>query len=353
MKISELEKICKESAEIAQAKVKEMKSPEDIKIDWSEKVQEGLVKVKEQISTSDGGKAYVQKITYDAYRGRENMPLLYKELYTTQVNAAYPELITAKEMGPVQVVFLRVTEGGSVKFGTLKAGIESVVKFYTYAAGIEITQDMIEYNKTWEITDVAVAFGENYNKLLNHLHLSPIIGGSYTTTGGGLAGQKTAQEDEDAPVAQLIAWDTDLKKTLRNALQILPRGTWILANSADQFVLEEAIVTAFYGTTNNELTRIPTTVQRMLSPSKIIYYDGEEVRVGDKVYTYDGVTAGYAYLIVPKVQFQEKIKHDLRMEALSVNPRRLVQGGQVGVTRRATYYKLGGKYGAIKIDIAA
>lgn len=333
-------------------KVSEMKDPSDVKIDWDPRIASGEMKLKEQITTSDGGKTYVEKITYDAYRGREGVDLLYKDIFATDTNAAYPELITENEMGPVQVVFLKVTEGGSVKFGTLKSGEQRVVQFYTYAAGIEITQDMIEYNKTWEITDAAVAFGEAYNHLLNYLHLYPLISGTYTTTGGGLAAQKAAQEDVDDPTAQLIAWDTDLKTTLRNALQVLPQGTMMLANSADQYVIEEAIATAFYGT-DDRVTSVPTTVQRKLSPERIVYYDGETVKVGDMEYDYTGVTSGYAYLIAPKKQFKERIKHDLRLEALSASPRRLIAGGQVGVTRRATYYKLGGKYGAIKIDIAA
>jgi hypothetical protein len=54
-----------------------------------------------------------------------------------------------------------------------------VVSFVTYAAGIEYNEDIIEYNQTWKVTEVAIAFGEAYNKLLNHIHLYPIISGSY------------------------------------------------------------------------------------------------------------------------------------------------------------------------------
>jgi len=348
MEFDELEQSVSNAQEVAMQKVSEMTDSNDIKINWGKDLREGKTTLKESITTSDGGKDYVQKITYDAYRGRENVNLVYKNLYTTQIDATFPELITAKEMGPVQVVFLRVTEGGSVKFGTLKAGEEAVVRFYTYASGIEITDNMIEYNKTWEISDVAVAFGEAYNHLLNHLHMDPIINGTYTTTGGGLAAQKAAQEDADSPVAQLVAFDTDLETTLRNAMTILPKGSAVIANSADKFILEDAIFGSLY---SDNVT--PTVVQRSLSPEDFIYYDGETVKVGDKEYEYGGVASGFIYMLVPKRQLQEKIKHDLRLEALSAEPRRLIAGGQVGVTRRATYYKLGGKYGVIKVDIAA
>jgi hypothetical protein len=39
---------------------------------------------------------------------------------------------------------------------------------------------MIEFDRTWSIELQNQAFGRAYNALLNHLHLSPIIGGTYT-----------------------------------------------------------------------------------------------------------------------------------------------------------------------------
>lgn len=309
-------------------------------IEWGNVKETPLM---ETVGTSDGGKEFVEKVTYDIYRGRERVPLVYGRIYETIVDANYPRVLTEKNMGPVQVVFVKTLEFEGVKFGTIGPGEEKVVRFFTFAAGIEITEDMIEYNETWNITEVATAFGENYNKLLNHNHLDPIISGSYTTTGGGLAAQKAAQE---AGTAQLIAFDTDLETTLMNAITVLPRGTVILANSFDQNKIEAALAASMYQDNS------PTKLKRTITANDIIYYEGSEVEVGEKIYEYPGVTAGYIYLVVPQRQFKERVKHDLRLSTLDEEPRRLIAGGTVGRSRRAVYSALGGKYGAIKVDIA-
>lgn len=300
--------------------------------------------LQEMISTSEGGKEFVEKVTYDMYRGRERVPLLYTEFYETLTDPNYPRVIIDKTMGPVEVVFVKTLENENVRFGRIAPGEEKVVQFFTYAAGVEITEDMIEYNETWNMTEVSLAFGENYNKLLNHLHLSPIISASYTTSVGGLVGQRNAQNDG---TAQLVAWDTNLEKTLQNALQILPGGTKVLANSFDQNTIEAALFGSMYEDNS------PTRLKRSIKPDDIVYYDGDEVTVGDKVYEYEGVTAGYIYLVTPRAQYKERVKHDLRLSAVEENPRRLIAGGSVGRSRRAVYAANGGKRGTIKIDIAA
>lgn len=311
-------------------------------------VREGRVSIQEMIGTSDGSAEFLEKITFDLYQGREQVPLLYKGIYQERVDANFPKTMVAEEFGPVQVVFLEKFEGGEVKFGSLGPGTEKVVKFATYAAGVEYDEDIVEYNQTWRVSEIGVAFGEAYNKLLNHLHLSPIISGSYTTTGGGLAAQKAKQEADTSPAAQLIAFATDVKTTLSNAIQVLPNGTTLIANSADKILLENAIL----GDILSDLTT-PGVVKRTLSPDRIIYYDGATVKVGGKTYTYTGVTAGFCYLIVPKTQFVEYIKHDLRVDSGDGDLSRLILAQVVGRARRAVFAALTGKNGAVKIDIYA
>lgn len=314
-------------------------------LDWSEEVKSGRVTVKEMIGTDDGAREFIEKTTYDLYSGRDNIPLLYKEIYTTIEDSNLPKTLTEEEFGPVQVVFLEKFEGGEIKFGSLGPGVSKAVTLQTYAAGIEISEDMIEWNQTWRMSEVSVAFGEAYNKLLNHLHLSPIISGSYVTTGGGLAAQKVAQEDGTS--AQLIAYDTDLPTTLRNALQVLPRGTKLLINSADRYVLEDAIASSMYADTS------PSLVKRRLSSADIIEYDGDSVVVGGKEYEYAGVTSGFAYLIAPKKNFREYIKHGLRVDSGDGDLSRLIMTQMVGRSRRGVLASIADKFGAIKIDIAA
>lgn len=341
--MNNLKTVAEQAPNLATKIISEMKSGERQKgLDWADDVKSGKVTIKEMIGTDDGSREFIEKVTYDLYTGREAVPLLYKELYSTRSDSNFPQTMTAKEFGPVQVVFLQKYEGGEVKFGTLAPGEEKVVNFVTWAAGIEYDEDILEYNQTWRLSDIGMAFGEAYNKLLNHIHLYPIISASYTTTSGGLAAQKAAQE---AGTAQLVAYSTDLSTTLRNALQVLPRGTRLLINSADRYRLEDAIAASMYADTS------PSVVKRALSANSFIEYDGDEIEVGGKTYTYPGVTQGEAYLVVPKRYFTEYIKHDLRVDSDDGDLSRLVLAQVVGRARRAVFASVGSKYGAIKVEL--
>lgn len=332
--------------------IQEMKSGNrNFGVEWGEDIVAGKVTIKEMIGTDDGSRDFIEKITFDLYQGREAHPLLYKDIYSTLTDANFPKLIEVEEFGPVQVVFLEKWEGGEIKFGAMGPGSLKSVSFHTYAAGIEYDEDMVEFNQTWRITEIGTAFGEAYNKLLNHLHLSAIISGSFITTGGGLAAQKLAQSGvegvADSGIAQLIAWNTDLSTTLTDAVRVLPAGSIILCNSFDRVALDTAIAGSIYPDFR------PTVMKSKLSGVTFIEYDGETVTVGGKTYTYTGVAAGFAYLLAPKKNFREYIKHDLRVDSNNGDLSRLIVSQVVGRTRRAVFAALGGKMGAVKIDITA
>lgn len=314
------------------------------KFEWSDEVVSGKKTIQEMIGTDDGAREFIEKITYDLYTGREAVPLIYPQLYQTISDRGLPETFTVKEFGPTQVVFLEKFEGGEVKFGALGAGPEKVVQMHTWAAGIEYNEDMVEYNQFWRLSEVGTAFGEAYNKLLNHLHLSPILLANYVATGSDLEDQKAAQK---AGTAQLIEFDTDLPTTLRNALSVLPNGTKLLVNSADQFLLEDAIASSMYADTT------PSVVKRRLSSGSFIVYEGDEIEVGGKTYSYPGVEAGEAYLIVPKRNFREYVKHDLRVTSGDGDLSRLIVEQIVGRTRRGVLNALGTKDGVVKIELTS
>lgn len=312
-------------------------------LDWSEEVKSGRNTVREMIGTDDGSREFIEKTTYDLYTGREEVPLIYRQFYTTINDRNLPKTLTEEEFGPVQVVFLEKFESGEVKFGALGPGVTKAVTLHTYAAGIEVSEDMLEWNQTWRMTEVGVAFGEAYNKLLNHLHLYPFVNGSYATTGANLGDQKEAQEDGTS--AQLIAYDTDLPTTLRNALQVLPRGSKLLINSSDRYMIEDAIASSMYADTT------PSLVKRRLSAEDLVEYDGDSVVVGGKEYTYTGVTSGEAYLIVPNRMFREYVKHGLRVDSGDGDLSRLIATQMVGRTRRGVLASIANKEGAVKVAL--
>jgi len=300
------------------------------------------VQVSEMLGTDSGTREFIEQVTYSAYSGREAVPLLYGSIYRTISDANLPQTLTEKEFGPLQAVFLQFWEGGEVKFGALSPGTEKTVSINTWTTGMEYNEDIVEFNQTWRVAEIATAFGEAYNKLLNHLHLGPIVSASFTTTGGGLAAQKTAQEDG---TAQEIAFDTDIETTLSNALQVFPNGSLLLHNTFDAQRIEEAVASAIYtdGSAN--------VVKRAFGSMPKIAYDGDSVTVRKIDYTYPGVAVGEAYLLVPKRQFVEYEKHGLRVDSNDGDLTRLVLAQVVGRTRRGVFAALGGKYGVIKINL--
>lgn len=332
--------------EAQRAVIKEMADEGRIEpIQWHEDFQNGKATIKEMIGTDSGSREFIEKITYDAYSGREQVPLLYKDIYSTTTDSNLPETMTVKEFGPVQIVFLQKWEGGEIKFGAMAPGPEKVVKLQTWAAGFEYNEDIIEYNKTWQVSDIGLAFGEAYNKLLNHLHLSPIIEGTYATEAGGVLAQRAKQEDPDNGAAQLIAFNTDIKTTLRDALQVLPRGSVVLHNTYDEFRIQEALAADLLA----DNSRGP--VYKKFSNLNYIAYDGEVAQVGGKTYEYGGVPTGTIFLLVPKVQFREYIKHDLRVDSGDGDLSRLIVEQIVGRTRRGQLAGLSGAFGAVKIEL--
>lgn len=320
--------------------LKKLKSGESIQ--WHPDFSNGKVTIQEMIGTDDGAREFIEKVTYDAYQGRENVALLYKALYTTKTDPNFPKTMTAEEFGPVEVVFFEFNEGGEVIFGSIGPSSEKVVSIATFTAGLEYSEDMEVYNQTWRISDIGAAFGEAYNHLLNHIHLSPIISASYTATGGGLAAQRAAQYEG---TAQLIEFDTDIETTLENAVQVLPRGTTFVINSFDRFRLQGALAASMYADNS------PTAVKAKFSPESFIEYDGVTLKMGKREYPYAGVTAGVAFLVAPKRQFIEYVKHDLLVDGGVGDRSRLILNELVGRARRGALAAVGGEYGAVKVEL--
>ena len=208
---------------------------------------------------------------------------------------------------------------------------------------------MRNFNQTWAISQKSEAFGEAFNKLKNHLALGPIVTASYTTTGGGVLAQKTAQ---DNGTAQLVACDTNIPTTLKKAMQVLPAGTKILCNSFDKGRIYDAIKGDFIPVTTGAISTTPTALNNSFNEDSFITYDGSSLKVGKKTYNYDGVTAGTAYLLVPKSgNFQEYIQEDLTYVSGDADVSRLIDEQTVGVSTLGIYAALGGENGVVKFAI--
>jgi hypothetical protein len=280
--------------------------------------------VREMITTSQGSMALLEKVRVDVEFGLAEVPLVYGPIYDT-IPGPFPGGVVQLNENTLEgrVVFLQHIEGGEVIFGTLAKGVPSSVPIATYAAAFEWTEDMIEFDKTWDITLNNRAFGRAYNYLLNHLHLSPILTYSYTAPNqvpadatGSTLQQKT-----------LLTFQAGYQEAVLATKQRTP--TVILANEANRFQIEDALLVPVRDAQGNPYARVPVDT--------IIYYNGATVNNGVKSYTYAGVTSGKAYFIYPKQRFKEFVHHDLRIDIGPPDISRLIEGQQVGRARRGLY----------------
>jgi hypothetical protein len=298
--------------------------------------------IREMIDTSQGQMALLEKVRIDVAFGLADVPLLYGDLYDRIAPAGgFPGGLYQIDENTLQanVVFLQKFEGGEVEFGTLEKGAPSVGTIQTYAAGFEWTEDMIEFDKTWSIEENTRAFGRAYNALLNHLHLSPIIGYSYGSDNSTPYNSSGSTTIEDIHLTLQDAY----RESVVPATGPRRTGTVLLASEADRFNIESAILTPVLDAQGNALPNVPITA--------IVYYDGDEIVVGEDTYTYPGVTPGECYLIFPKRKLKELVHHDLRIDVGPPDISRLVEGQQVGRTRRSVFASL--TESVEKVDISA
>jgi hypothetical protein len=331
--------------------ISEMKAGTFSPIEWDDSFSNGTSTISEMIGTADGAIEFVEKITYDVAASRALVPLLYTDIYTSITDPNFPLVLVEEQFGLVQAVFLEKFEGGEIKFGAMGPGTEKVVRFHTWATGMEYSEDVVEYNQTWRVSDISAAFGQSYQWLLNHLHLSAIFQGTYdnTTNVNNLYNSKLAQYGNPSTnnfgTAQWVQ-DTTFLGALQRAMQILPDGSKILCSPLDQITVEHALAADMLA----DFT--PGIAKSKFSVDDFIFYNGAVTYVGGKQYTYPPVPQGEFYLIAAgQGNFKEYIKHDVRIDGGDGDLSRLIVTQLVARARRALLAILGGRFGAVKFTV--
>lgn len=267
-------------------------------------------------------KDLLRKVVLDVELGREQVQLLYQPIYERIQDANLPRVLDAKWALTGTVVFTEHMEGEEVKFGRLQAEQGPVARILTYTAGFEYTKEMKDFNEAFSVELLNRSMGEAYNALLNHIHLYPILSFSYQSA------NQTAYQGETTDPTWVRVYKT-INKALADAAKAKRPGTVLLASTANQADIEMAI----RGGHQIEGTMYPP----ISGIQSVVYYDGWDITVGKKTYSYDGVTANKAYLIRPKRGFKELVKQDLRVEATSGDLSRLVESQIVGYAYRGVY----------------
>jgi hypothetical protein len=196
--------------------------------------------IKEMIDTVQGQMALLEKVRIDVAFGMADIPLLYGPLYQRIAPpGGFPGGVYQLDEYTLQanVVFLQKFEGGEVQFGTLEKGAPSAGFIQTYAAGFEWTEDMIEFDRTYSIELNNQAFGRAWNALLNHLHLSPIIGFTYAGANSTAANATGATTQEKTHLTFQAAYAKTVNATVRRT------GSVLLASESNRFQIEEALLT--------------------------------------------------------------------------------------------------------------
>jgi len=304
----------------------------------------------EFLGSSDMLEELAQKVTVDIELGRDEIPLLYKSLYRTSTNPNYPRLLEANYLLYANVVFLQHFEGQEVKFGTMASEQGVTVPILTYSAGFEWDEDVEIYDEGWRVEMANEAVGRAYNALLNHLHLSPIISYNYagmTNPNTSAALTPSGNEIEDIRATLRAALNDAAQNVDANGRKKAIRPTTVLCTTADAYKINDALTigdrpsigtTAASGPIDVLLGRTSDTAGPNPSVnqiSSIIAYDGEDIEMGNMTWSYAGPSDGTVYLIQPRRNLFEFIKHDLRVDTeRPADLSRLVAAQMVARARR-------------------
>lgn len=249
------------------------------------RAQNGGQTVLEFIGTDDFPSVWYERQRYEVYAGLDQEPLLYTPFYDTIVDSTLPRNVSVNQIGPAGMVFEEVKEGGEVKFGSVSAANFSI-PIQHYGVGIEYNKDLLMYNELWNIAIVERQVGIAYNALLNEAHLSPFI--DYTYTG---ANQTAASAVGTTMIEKVLRTLEDAVTNSKADGTNPRRGPYtLLVSTSDLWTLERTLT---------PVPQLGFTLQSSLPSqiSGIVAYDGWTGVRGLKSYTYDGVTAGKAYLV--------------------------------------------------------
>lgn len=247
------------------------------------------ITVHEFISTDNFGSAFYERQRFEVDAGRDLEPLLYSPFYQILEDSTLPRLVNIDRFGPANVVFSVIQEGGEVKFLTV-GGTSFSVPISQYAVGVEYSKALVMFNEMWSLAEVERQVGVAYNALLNHIHLYPIISGTYGannyTDAAALTFESGATQAEkyhrtiEAAITAAVADGTNPRRG--------PYG--LLVPTGQSFAVERALTSV----PQQGFSRQSAAASRI---SVVVAYDGWTGSRGNLVTTYPGVDAGYAYMV--------------------------------------------------------
>ncbi|NIU83394.1 MAG: hypothetical protein GWN64_07925 [Candidatus Thorarchaeota archaeon] len=280
---------------VVKVKSKDYKSPYEMKLNNRESVASRIAQGNFALHQPDDLYDFVDATRLDVTRRVLAEPILFQFIYNVLSNPNFTKTMTLQEILPIGVVFAENEGSGeSVKLGDFKTGSTETITQEILAAGYTWDLAFEMYNVLFDMQRLNDAVARAYAAEVNDSHLDPIITGTYT-------GDKAtaASTVGDTWMEKWYHTILDARRDLREredpitGKRIDTSGTVLLCSKADA----EDVMWVINGQLNSpadskNLSTIPG-IQTVLG------YDGDEITVGDKTYSYDGVSDGTCFLIKP------------------------------------------------------
>lgn len=283
--------------------------------------------VGEFLGTGNMVEELMQYVSVQIESGKEEVPLLYKSIYDTTSNPNLPRFLQSDFSMAADVVFLQHLEGQEVRFGTTRAEQGPTVPILTYSAGFEWDEDVEVYDEGWRVEKANAAMGKAYNALLNHLHFDPIMSFDYSAVSNTTALQTAASGNRLEAIRLTLrkalgdaALKTDgfgRKHAIRPTIALCNLATAYEVNDALNLIQNTSAIGAGANSTDLFLGRQSDTAGPNPSVNQIstvIAYEGESMQMGNLQWNYGAPADNKVYLIQPKRNLFEYIKHDLRVD---------------------------------------
>lgn len=290
--------------------------------------------VQEFIGTGDFASAFFDRRRYEVDAGRDMEMPLYDRIYDVRFdpNAGLTETIFIQ--GPANIAFEEVVEGEAAKQAKMLSRTRTLTQKH-YSSTIMFSKDFFIFNRDMRYYSATERkAGQAYTALMNEIHLSPIINGSYA------AANTTSASTEGTDIATKIL--NTIGDAITNSVTDTanPRyGPYVLLISrADMYRFERALMPVPQEGVSLQALSILNEI------SAVLPYDGWSGHNGERPVVYGGVPTGTAFLIATRNREQDLVsivKQDLTMTPGLGDPVRfmleqLIWDAYVGVSADVT-----------------
>lgn len=242
----------------------------------------------EFVGTGNFGSEWTERQRYEVYAGRDMEPELWRGIYVETQDSTLPQVIPVYRMGPGGVVFTEVAEGGEVKFANVESS-EFTVRLIDYAVGLKYSKELVKYNQLWDVSIVERQAGIAHNALQNHIHFSPVLNASYSTSGG--VGTRTETAASSVGDNLLEKYISTIEDAVQQAKARNIRGPYvILTGSLNSLRARKSLLITIQ---DGNPAQSPVNAEI----STVIEYDGWTGTMLGEEYAYSGVADNVGYLI--------------------------------------------------------